>query len=748
MSFSSDNEAVYSGDKAGLAVRWKSHFDNHAFLHLLDRAHKIEALHRYVINHTGPFQWAYSLLHCTIKQVVDTMTSKTMCSARQIDAEFTQLHRMVATRFIAFSVRALDSKLNQYGAIVSVLEDKHSDSSTPNDKKLMCLNTLKVLLDEKFILSALILSRTLELGAHVSLQSQADNYSIWDDAHVVERFKEGLLCLEKSPQANTLIQKHKDDILSGRFQGIDFAVTKARVLSHGRSTRSVTQDDPDSLQAHIEWAYEQQSNLAGALLDACSELLAVSPHVRMLRSIFILSEYPRERDALNTFRNHEFVSAMEHYRTKSPLSLPSHHVTALCDGLDDCQCALNQFRMFKTRVCDQIDLRAEWYADEGGTNVLNNALVLQDFLKPARNLHRDIPDVVELLEIALLMCPSQSDTERTGKVVKNMCDDRFGGKFTEIKDADRDRCAKEVFTRSFGDNIEDLPMHIVLKHWYQKGHHGVLKKRSQLLPSYINKPVHSKVAFIGSMKKIVEQGTVEDESHDRTPANTRAWKITARTRKNIRGKSVTGCGSKRHTGVEGIVVSAECGRTTSAPTINTEYEDPKDTDGDQVLGGIDGEASDPFIPESGVSLHSVLAPRSARLQASMGSVASVPSAGKPKIQRPITSFFRKKDPNPSKDHAPVLLQSATATVSGVKNRNEVSLIANLVRHSRSPQVSSLILITLPRTTLIQLRGAHQLDAVTFRTKVVLVVLLQRKAVVFSSCLINRKDTSTRPTTAI
>ena len=78
MSFSSDNEAVYSGDKAGLAVRWKSHFDNHAFLHLLDRAHKIEALYRFVINQTGPFLWAHSLLHCTIKQVVDTMTSKTM----------------------------------------------------------------------------------------------------------------------------------------------------------------------------------------------------------------------------------------------------------------------------------------------------------------------------------------------------------------------------------------------------------------------------------------------------------------------------------------------------------------------------------------------------------------------------------------------------------------------------------------------------------------------------------------------
>ena len=33
-------------------------------------------------------------------------------------------------------------------------------------------------------------------------------------------------------------------------------------------------------------------------------------------------------------------------------------------------------------------------------------------------------------------------------------------------------------------------MHLVLQRWYEKGHYGVLKKRSQLLPFYIDKPVH------------------------------------------------------------------------------------------------------------------------------------------------------------------------------------------------------------------------------------------------------------------
>ena len=191
-----------------------------------------------MINQTGPFQWAYMLLHNSIKQIVDTMTSKTMRSARQIGADFTQLHRMIATRFIAFSVRALNAIINNYGTIVCVLEDKHSDPKTAKDKQLMCRTVLKLLLDEKFIVSMLILAYTLQLGAHVSLTSQKDNYSIWDEADAVARFKSNLYCLEKSPQSNTLIEKHKD-ISSGKFQDIDFAVVKVRVRFYGRSTRGL-----------------------------------------------------------------------------------------------------------------------------------------------------------------------------------------------------------------------------------------------------------------------------------------------------------------------------------------------------------------------------------------------------------------------------------------------------------------------------------------------------------------------------
>ena len=51
--------------------------------------------------------------------------------------------------------------INNYGTIVCVLEDKHSDPKTAKDKQLMCRTVLKLLLDEQFIVSALILAYTL-----------------------------------------------------------------------------------------------------------------------------------------------------------------------------------------------------------------------------------------------------------------------------------------------------------------------------------------------------------------------------------------------------------------------------------------------------------------------------------------------------------------------------------------------------------------------------------------------------------
>ena len=155
--------------------------------------------------------------------------------------------------------------------------------------------------------------------------------------------------------------------MSGKFQDIGFSATKAKVLSHERSTRSIN-DDPEHFQVKLRWAYEQQSSLAKTLLAAFTETLVISPKVEMLRDIFMCSEYPRDPAALDAFRNEEFASAMHHYSSKSPLLLPSHHSSPHCEGSLDCQCAINQFRVFKTRVCDQLDHQNEWYINHGGVS--------------------------------------------------------------------------------------------------------------------------------------------------------------------------------------------------------------------------------------------------------------------------------------------------------------------------------------------------------------------------------------------
>ena len=45
-------------------------------------------------------------------------------------------------------------------------------------------------------------------------------------------------------------------------------------------------NDPDASQNNIQWAYDQQSELAAALYSACTTLLTESPKVQLLRSIF------------------------------------------------------------------------------------------------------------------------------------------------------------------------------------------------------------------------------------------------------------------------------------------------------------------------------------------------------------------------------------------------------------------------------------------------------------------------------
>ena len=74
-------------------------------------------------------------------------------------------------------------------------------------------------------------------------------------------------------------------------------------------------------------------------------------------------------------------------------------------------------------------------------------------------LHEDIPDLVEIIEICLVMSRSQSDTERFGKLAKDVSEKRFGGKFNETHQDQnkRDRVNQETFIYGNSVPLHSLP---------------------------------------------------------------------------------------------------------------------------------------------------------------------------------------------------------------------------------------------------------------------------------------------------
>ena len=56
------------------------------------------------------------------------------------------------------------------------------------------------------------------------------------------------------------------------------------------------------------------------------------------------------------------------------------------------------------------DIRHDWFCEQNGVVRWNPEAVLQSFMRVELDLHADIPDIVELIEICLVLGRSQSDT--------------------------------------------------------------------------------------------------------------------------------------------------------------------------------------------------------------------------------------------------------------------------------------------------------------------------------------------------
>ena len=131
--------------------------------------------------------------------------------------------------------------------------------------------------------------------------------------------------------------------------------------------------------------------------------------------------------------NEDFVMFARHLDNGNH-SFPRDQRGEVSTGVD-CSCLLDQYIAFKERVCQNKEKFEDvWFTKNvTGQVTWKTTSVLSYFQKPEFGLYEQIPDVVEIMEICLIMSKSQSDTERCGKLAKDVSEKRFGGKFNETQ---------------------------------------------------------------------------------------------------------------------------------------------------------------------------------------------------------------------------------------------------------------------------------------------------------------------------
>ena len=401
-SMSSDKEAVYSGLQAGVAARWRDKFHNDALLHLLDRPHKIELLFDSVLK-SNQFPWAKQFLEIDIDKVVGAIgrSSKLMRLARRIDASFTALRRPVETRFVEYTVSSIASIIKQFGQIVMTIEN---DERQDSDPAKLC--ALEALCNIDFIPTALVLIYLLEIAKKVSKAGQKATYSLWDDHKASTACRQSLIDASENRKSNPHLRKHGAEFCRGRFNGFDFATVSTLASSHKRTTRS-GDTYRSTLCESLNKAKERQVLAAKALLDRCDSYLDVTEIENLMRKVFDIGQYPiHDKASLTRFRNGDLREIVTYFCSRSNIRFPRKHTKA-CSHESVCRCVENQFSVFKERVATHIQLRSEWYTESSGVKVLEVTSVLRDFLSTSGELHADIPDIIELIEITVLMCRSQ-----------------------------------------------------------------------------------------------------------------------------------------------------------------------------------------------------------------------------------------------------------------------------------------------------------------------------------------------------
>jgi hypothetical protein len=467
-SSSTDCEAVYTGDIQGWQRLWKVKF-NCAHLHFADRAHKLESMVG-KIRKQPDFKWLDDVL-----SKLDSLISKICQSPKQhrnlrytasLSESVTKtMKRLVETRFIRYLVGSIDALLtNAY-----VLELMWQEQSAGGDMDVQ--GHLKNLVNPLFLPTLVILADVFSQSAFASETAQSDIYPLWDDKANVDKFLCNIKRMNELPvlenPLNRRLRLHHPSIATGHFtpdankpdQQVNIMQYDVRFQPRLRNQQHRQQElTPEDIIETVEVRVKQ---LTSAILREGATFLAQGEQERDIVKMFDLKSFDfHDPGSLSQQFNDEFVSVASHLN-KGTLLFPRNPCSPLCGGVK-CLCLLNQFKTFKERVRDNKDrFRGVWFVvNETGQVKWNITTVLSYFHKIEYALHEDIPDLAEIIEICLVMSRSQSDTERAGKLMKDVSDKRFGGKFNEAhhEKGKRDRVNEETFLYGNSVPLHSLPL--------------------------------------------------------------------------------------------------------------------------------------------------------------------------------------------------------------------------------------------------------------------------------------------------
>ncbi|KAF0301936.1 hypothetical protein FJT64_025941 [Amphibalanus amphitrite] len=469
LSASSDCEAVYVGPDSGFGRIWKELHGNSGFMHLGDRPHRLESLLQRVKGHESCV-WLDDFF-CRLRKVITVftaspkMTRQTARAAKDLDLMYVAFQRLIDTRFVAYSVEAIERLLTNRAVATAVLENSIASGSVDRD---LAVSALSALQDPRFLLDALAVLDFMRPAVALSKAGQSATYSVFEDKTAVHRFKTEVKKLTEAGFRGRL-EEEGPDIVGGMFRDSTIE-SRRRYPSHRHNPDD--SDKTDILQEATDRRAEAGRTLLG--LPDLNKYLDQTDAETLITDIFDFARYPKDESDLDMYANEQLTDLVTRL-SDGPLSLPRPCGPA-CEGAK-CHCLMWQYKQFKRRVMTERErFRKEWLPERGGVVRWMPEAVLRSFMRPEHDLHADIPDIVELIEICLIMSRSQADTERIGKMSKFVVEGRFEGKHDSTRDNAQDRAMKEVFIRVNGVPLRFFPAKKCAERWLRHHRHSLKKK--------------------------------------------------------------------------------------------------------------------------------------------------------------------------------------------------------------------------------------------------------------------------------